>query len=71
VLLRRSSIDDSDLLQRLILRVTDWIGPGESGLAFVTELAPVRDPTSTVAAIATALDVQQRQHLSIEETLVE
>ena len=27
--------------------------------------------TSTVAAIATALDVQQRQHLSIEETLVE
>ena len=41
------------------------------GEVFVTELAPVRDPTSTVAAIATALDVQQRQHLSIEETLVE
>jgi len=40
------------------------------GEVFVAELAPVRDPSSTVAAIATAIDVQQRQHLSIEDTLV-
>ena len=37
----------------------------------MVELASVRDPSSTVAAIATAVDVQQRQHLSIEETLME
>jgi hypothetical protein len=38
---------------------------------FFVELAPVRDSAATVAAIATAVDVQQRQHLSVEETLVE
>ena len=35
------------------------------------ELAPVHDPLSTVASVATAIDVQQRQYLSVEETLVE
>jgi predicted ATPase/DNA-binding SARP family transcriptional activator len=38
---------------------------------FIVELASVHDPASTVAAIATAVDVQQRQHLSVEETLFE
>jgi predicted ATPase/DNA-binding SARP family transcriptional activator len=38
---------------------------------FVVELAAVHDPASTVATIATAIDVQQRQHLSVEETLFE
>ncbi len=38
---------------------------------FVVELGAVREPASTVAAIATALEVQQRQHLSVDETVVE
>jgi predicted ATPase/DNA-binding SARP family transcriptional activator len=41
------------------------------GEVFVAELAAVHDPASTVAALATAVDVQQRQHLSVEETLIE
>jgi predicted ATPase/DNA-binding SARP family transcriptional activator len=56
---------------RLAMRVARELWDEFDGEVFVTELAPVRDATSTVAAIATALDVQQRQHLSIEETLVE
>ena len=56
---------------RLAMRLAGELWDEFDGEVFVTELAPVRDPTSTVAAIATALDVQQRQHLSIEETLVE
>jgi predicted ATPase/DNA-binding SARP family transcriptional activator len=56
---------------RLAMRLASELWDEFDGEVFVTELAPVRDPTSTVAAIATALDVQQRQHLSIEETLVE
>jgi DNA-binding SARP family transcriptional activator len=56
---------------RLALRLARDLWDEFDGEVFVTELAPVSDPTSTVAAIATALDVQQRQHLSIEETLVE
>lgn len=56
---------------RLAMRLASELWDEFNGEVFVTELAPVRDPTSTVAAIATALDVQQRQHLSIEETLVE
>ncbi len=42
-----------------------------AGEVFVAELASVYDPASTVAAIANVVDVQQRQHLSIEETLIE
>jgi predicted ATPase/DNA-binding SARP family transcriptional activator len=56
---------------RLAMRLASELWDEFDGEVFVTELAPVRDSTSTVAAIATALDVQQRQHLSIEETLVE
>jgi predicted ATPase len=56
---------------RLAMRLASELWDEFDGEIFVTELAPVRDPTSTVAAIATALDVQQRQHLSVEETLVE
>lgn len=35
------------------------------------ELAPLRDPTGLGQVIATALDVQQRQHLSIDESVLE
>jgi predicted ATPase/DNA-binding SARP family transcriptional activator len=56
---------------RLAMRLANELWGEFDGEVFVTELAPVRDATSTVAAIATALDVQQRQHLSIEETLTE
>ncbi len=56
---------------RLALRLAADLWDGFGGEVFVTELAPVRDPASTVAAIATSVDVQQRQHLSVEETLVE
>jgi predicted ATPase/DNA-binding SARP family transcriptional activator len=56
---------------RLAMRLAGELWDEFDGEVYVTELAPVRDATSTVAAIATALDVQQRQHLSVEETLVE
>ncbi len=56
---------------RLAMRLASELWDEFDGEVFVTELAPVRDAPSTVAAIATAVDVQQRQHLSIEETLVE
>jgi predicted ATPase/DNA-binding SARP family transcriptional activator len=56
---------------RLALRLASDLWDEFDGEVFVAQLAPVHDPASTVAAIATALDVQQRQHLSVEETLVE
>jgi predicted ATPase/DNA-binding SARP family transcriptional activator len=56
---------------RLAREVASELWDQLGGEVFVAELAPVRDPLSTVAAIATAVDVQQRQHLSVEETLVE
>jgi predicted ATPase/DNA-binding SARP family transcriptional activator len=56
---------------RLAMRLAGELWDEFDGEIFVTELAAVSEPTSTVATIATALDVQQRQHLSIEETLVE
>jgi len=37
----------------------------------VVELAHARDERSAIQAIAAALDVQQRQHLSLESTLIE
>jgi predicted ATPase len=55
---------------RLALRLAAELWDELDGEVFVAELASVRDPASTVAAIATAVDVQQRQHLSVEETLV-
>jgi len=56
---------------RLAMRLASEMWNELDGEVFVAELASVHDPASTVAAIATAVDVQQRQHLSIEETLVE
>ncbi len=56
---------------RLALRLAGDFWDEFDGEVFVALLAPVHDPSSTVAAIATAVDVQQRQHLSIEETLLE
>ena len=56
---------------RLALRLAGDLWDAFDGEVFLALLAPVHDPSSTVAAIATAVDVQQRQHLSIEETLLE
>ncbi len=56
---------------RLAMRLAHDLWDEFGGEVFVAELAPLHDPASTVAAIATVLDVQQRQHLSVEETLVE
>ncbi|MBK5288301.1 MAG: NACHT domain-containing protein [Acidimicrobiia bacterium] len=56
---------------RLALSLAHDLWDEYGGEVFVAELAPVHDAASTVAAIATVLDVQQRQHLSIEETLIE
>ena len=39
--------------------------------AVVVELAVVRESSAVAATVATALDIQQRQHRTIEETLVE
>ena len=38
--------------------------------AAVVELAGLRDPAALAGAVANALDVQQRQHLSVDETLL-
>jgi predicted ATPase/DNA-binding SARP family transcriptional activator len=56
---------------RLAMRLAGELWDDFDGEIYVIELAAVSEPSSTVAAIATALDVQQRQHLSIEETLIE
>jgi predicted ATPase/DNA-binding SARP family transcriptional activator len=56
---------------RLAMRVAADVWDGRRGEVYVVELAPVHDPLSTVAAVATAIDVQQRQYLSVEESLVE
>ncbi len=56
---------------RIAMRLAGDLWDEFDGEIFVAALAPVSDPSSTVGAIATAVDVQQRQHLSIEDTLVE
>ncbi len=56
---------------RLALRVAADLWDERIGEVYVVELAPVNDPLSTVASVATAIDVHQRQYLSVEETLVE
>jgi predicted ATPase/DNA-binding SARP family transcriptional activator len=56
---------------RLAKRLANELWDEFDGEIFVAELAAVNDPASTVAALATAIDVQQRQHLSVEETLIE
>lgn len=56
---------------RLAMRVAADVWDVRRGEIYVVELAPVHDPLSTVASVATAIDVQQRQYLSVEESLVE
>jgi predicted ATPase len=56
---------------RLAWRVAADEWDARAGEVYVVELAPIHDPLSTVASVATAIDVQQRQHLSLEDTLVE
>ena len=56
---------------RLAMRVAADVWDERHGEVYVVELAPVQDPLSTVASVATAIDVHQRQHLSVEETLVD
>ena len=56
---------------RLAMRVAADVWDVRRGEVYIVELAPVHDPLSTVASVATAIDVQQRQYLSVEESLVE
>ncbi len=56
---------------RLALRVAGDVWDARGGQVHIVELAPVHDHNSTVATVATAIDVQQRQHLSTEDTLIE
>jgi predicted ATPase/DNA-binding SARP family transcriptional activator len=56
---------------RLALRVAGDVWAARAGHVHLVELAPVHDPASAVASVATAVDVQQRQHLSTEDTLIE
>ncbi len=56
---------------RLALRAANQLWDELAGDVYVVELAPVHDPASAIAAIATAIDVQQRQHLTIEDSLFE
>jgi predicted ATPase/DNA-binding SARP family transcriptional activator len=56
---------------RLAMQLATQLWDELDGEVFVVELAPVHDPAATVAAIATAVDVHQRQYLSVEDTLVE
>jgi predicted ATPase/DNA-binding SARP family transcriptional activator len=56
---------------RLALRVARELWQDLPDGVFVVELAPVQDPGAAPAAIAAVLDVHPRQHLSLEESLVE
>ena len=56
---------------RLALRAAALTAPQFADGSFVVHLAAVRDPEATIAAVASTLDVQQRQHLSMEDTIVE
>ncbi|MFN0029295.1 MAG: AfsR/SARP family transcriptional regulator [Acidimicrobiales bacterium] len=56
---------------RLAMRVAADVWDQRRGEVFIVELAAVHDPLSTVASVATAVDVQQRQYLSVEESLVQ
>ena len=63
----RSSARAASGKTRLAMRVAADLWDDRRGEVYVVELAPVHDPLSTVAAVATAIDVQQRQYLSVEE----
>ena len=56
---------------RIAMRVASEVWDAHGGQVHIVELAPVHDHGSTVASVATAIDVQQRQHLSMEDTLSE
>ncbi len=56
---------------KLAKRLANELWDEYDGAVFVIELAAVHDPASIVVALASATDVQQRQHLSVEETLIE
>ncbi|MEO5838771.1 MAG: BTAD domain-containing putative transcriptional regulator [Acidimicrobiales bacterium] len=56
---------------RLALRAAAVTATQFTDGSFVVHLAAVRDPDATIAAVAATLDVQQRQHLSMEDTIVE
>lgn len=64
-LLGPGGVGKTRLARRVAATATNFV----DGAAFV-ELAAVSDPESLVDAVATALDIQPRQHLSIEETLI-
>lgn len=55
---------------RLALRVAG-IAQDAHNAVVVVELAPLRDPKATIQAIARALDVEQRQHRSLADTVEE
>jgi predicted ATPase/DNA-binding SARP family transcriptional activator len=56
---------------RLARRVCADEWEARAGEVHFVELAAIHDSLATVASVATAIDVQQRQHLSLEDTLVE
>jgi len=56
---------------KLAKRLANELWDEFDGAVFVIELAAIHDPASIAVALASATDVQQRQHLSVEETLIE
>ncbi len=56
---------------RLALRVAAAVMDDFDDGVVVVELAALRDPSGTAQVIAQALDIQQRQHRTIEATLAE
>ena len=59
-------VGKSRLAQRLAATSDDEFHDGVA----VVELAAVRDPAALGESVAAALDVQQRQHLSVEDTVL-
>jgi predicted ATPase/DNA-binding SARP family transcriptional activator len=56
---------------RLAHRLASTVAPGFADGVRLVELAPVRDPLAVGAAVADALDVQQRPHRSLDDSIVE
>lgn len=56
---------------RLAQRIAADLWDERGGEVYVVELAPVHEPLSMVASVATAIDVHQRHYLSVEETITE
>jgi predicted ATPase/DNA-binding SARP family transcriptional activator len=56
---------------RLAVRLAATSARRESSTTWVVELAATRDEHAAIQAVAAALDVQQRQHLSLEATVIE